>query len=187
MLRPKSRNIRSQSLWFNHVVGQEHVAPDKPGKSSRIPEDERAYGAGLRLLSYRPRSFSEVRQRLARRFTTGAVNQALARLTERGYLDDAAFARFWRENREAHRPRGALLIKQELLQRGVAREVAEAATEGMDDGGNAYRAGLGRLRAMRGLDEATFHRRMGDYLRRRGFNYGLARRTVQRLWEERET
>ena len=162
------------------------MALDKPGKSLRIPEDERALGAGLRLLSYRPRSRDEVRQRLARRVTTEAVNQALARLTERGYLDDAAFARFWRENREAHRPRGALLIKQELLQRGVAREVAEAAIEGMDDGGNAYRAGLDRLRVMRGLDEATFHRRMGDYLRRRGFYYGVTQRTVQRLWKERD-
>ena len=162
------------------------MALDKPGKSSRIPEDERALGAGLRLLSYCSRSRDEVRQRLARRFTTEAVNQALARLTEQGYLDDAAFARFWRENREAHRPRGALLIKQELLQRGVVREVAEAAIEGMDDGGNAYRAGLDRLRVMRGLDEATFHRRMGDYLRRRGFYYGVTRRTVQRLWKERD-
>ncbi len=161
------------------------MARDKPGKSSRIPEDERAYGAGLRLLSYRPRSRDEVRQRLARRFTTEAVNQALARLMEQGYLDDAAFARFWRENREAHRPRGVFLIKRELLQRGVARGVVEAATEGMDDGDSAYRAGLGRLRAMRGLDEATFRRRLGDYLRRRGFPHGVAQRTVQRLWEER--
>lgn len=161
------------------------MALDKLGKPPSIAEHERALGAGLRLLSYSPRSRDEVRQRLARRFTTEAVNQALDWLTERGYLDDAAFARFWRENREAHRPRGALLIKQELLQRGVAREVVEGAIEGMDDGANAYRAGLGRLRVMRGLDEATFHRRMGGYLRRRGFYYGVTRRTVQRLWKER--
>ena len=151
-----------------------------------MPEDERAYNAGLRLLSYRPRSRDEVRLRLARRFTTEAVNRVLARLTEQGYLDDVAFARFWRENRETHRPRSAFLMRRELLQRGVARDVAETATEGVDDGEGAYRAGLGRLRAMRGLDEAAFRRRLGDYLRRRGFSYDVARRTVRRLWEERE-
>ena len=161
------------------------MAPDRSGRSSKTLEDERAYSAGLRLLSYRPRSRAEVSQRLARKFTTEAVNRALARLVEHGYLDDAAFARFWRENRETHRPRSAFLIKRELLQRGVARDVAETATEGVDDGETAYRAGLGRLRVLRGLDEATFHRRMGDYLRRRGFSYSVTRSTVQRLWEER--
>ncbi len=147
---------------------------------------ERAYQAGLRFLAYRPRSRQEVRQRLARRFSADVVQEAVARLEERDYLNDAAFARFWRDSREAHRPRSAALIRRELQQRGVARELAEDAVAGLDDDDSAYRAGRRRLRTQQGVDETTFRRRLGDYLRRRGFSGGVARRTVERLWLERE-
>ena len=149
-------------------------------------EVDHAYQAGLRLLTYRPRSRQEVQQRLARQFSAQAVQQALSRLEGRRYLDDAAFARFWRESREAHRPRSAALIRRELEQRGVAREVTEAAIAGLDDDDSAYRAGRRRLRALQGVDEVAFRRRLGDYLRRRGFSFGLVRRAVERLWRERE-
>ena len=149
-------------------------------------EAERAYQAGLRFLAYRARSRQEVRQRLARRFSGSAVQQAVARLEERGHLDDTTFARFWRQSRETHRPRSAFLIRRELEQRGVARELAEAAVVGLDDEDSAYRAGRRRLRALQGVDEATFRRRLGEFLRRRGFTLAVARRTVERLWRERE-
>ncbi len=155
-------------------------------KEDTAGEGERAYQAGLRLLSYSAHSREEVSQRLARRFPAEAVQQAMAFLEERGYLDDAAFARRWRETRDAQRPRSAALIRRELQQKGVSREVAEAAVSGMDEEDSAYRAGRRHLRALRGLDRVTFRRRLGDYLRRRGFPLGLVRRTVERLWEERE-
>ena len=149
-------------------------------------EVERAYHAGLRLLAYRPRTRQEVHQRLARRFSTEAVLQALALLEERGYLNDAAFARLWRDSREARRPRSASLIRRELQQRGVARDLADAAVAGLDDDDSAYRAGRHRLRALQGVDQLTFHRRLGDYLRRRGFSADVTRRAVERLWGERD-
>ena len=149
-------------------------------------EAERAYHAGLRLLAYRPRSRQEVRQRLSRRFSTDAVQQALALLEERHYLDDAAFARLWRESREVHRPRSATLIRRELQKRGVARDLADTAVAGLDDDDSAYRAGRHRLRALQGVDRLTFRRRLGDHLRRRGFSMDVARRAVERLWEERD-
>ena len=149
-------------------------------------EAERAYQAGLRSLSHRPRSRLELRQRLSRRFSADAVQEAIARLVEKQYLDDAAFARSWRDSREAHRPRSAFLIRRELRQRGIATEVAEAAVDGLDDEDSAYRAGQRRLRALQGMDEATFRRRLGDYLRRRGFSFSVARGTVERVWRERE-
>ncbi len=153
-------------------------------------EDElidRAVQAGLRFISYRSRSRQEVRLRLGRRFGAGTVERALARLQEKGYLDDAAFARSWRESREAHRPRSAALVRRELAQHGVDREVASEAVAGLDDDASAYRAGLGRLRALQGLDYVPFRRRLEGYLRRRGFGLSVCRRTVERLWRERSS
>ncbi len=153
-------------------------------RQQHISEPQRAYEAALRFLSSRPRSSQEVRRRLASRFTPEAVQETVRRLEEHGFLDDAAFAAFWRQSREAHRPRSTALIRRELMQKGVPRDVAEAAVTGLDDEHSAYRAAKRRERALRGLDEATFRRRLGDYLRRRGFSFGVAHGVVERLWEE---
>ena len=142
---------------------------------------DRAMQAGLRFIAFRPRSREEVRRRLGRRFDPHTVEQALARLEERRYLDDAAFARLWRESREAHRPRSAALIRRELLERGVPREVAQEAVAGLDDDASAYRAGQGRLRSLQGLDSVAFRRRLEGYLKRRGFGASVVRRTVDRF------
>ncbi len=106
------------------------------------------------------------------------------RLEERGYLDDAAFAQEWRRSREARRPRGASLVRRELVQRGVSHEAAEDAVAGMDDAGNAYRAAQHHLKALANLDRTAFYRRLSAYLRRRGFPGDVVRHTVQRVWEE---
>src|SRR6266542_33079 len=52
-----------------------------------------------------------------------AFQAALARLAELGLVDDAAFARFWVENRQACRPRGAGALRDELRRKGIAPDV----------------------------------------------------------------
>jgi regulatory protein len=144
-----------------------------------------AYDAGLRLLSYRPRSEKEMRRHLGRRgIALRLIDQTVRRLKERGYLDDEAFARFWTETREATSPRGRRLILQELRTQGVNADTAAAATASVSDEEAAYRAASRRLNAFRGLDYEAFRRRLGGFLVRRGFSYEVARRTMDRCWQE---
>ena len=144
-----------------------------------------AYEAALRLLSYRPRSEKEMRRRLARRgIGLRLVDETVRQLRERGYLDDEAFARFWTESRETTSPRSQRLIAQELRVQGVDAETAAAATASVADEEAAYRAASRRLHAFRGLDYDTFRRRLGGFLVRRGFSYEVARRTMDRCWQE---
>lgn len=143
------------------------------------------YDAALRLLATRPRSVAEVRQRLRRR---GAADQeaaeVIARLREEGLLDDAAFAAYWRENRETFRPRSRRLLQAELRQKGVEADVARAAVAGLDEEEQAYRAGLRRVGSLAREDEVVFRRRLEDHLRRRGFGYEVTVQAVRRLWAE---
>ncbi len=148
-------------------------------------ETQRAYQTGLRILGYRAKTRMELLHRLGRRYSPDAAQQAVERLEQSGYLNDAEFARAWRRSREAHRPRSGFLIRRELEQRGVSKEVAEEAVADLDEEDSAYRAGLRRLRSLRDADWTTFRRRLGDYLRRRGFPIALTRRIVERLWAER--
>ena len=108
----------------------------------------------------------------------------MERLKESGLLDDAAFARAWRNSRERHAPRSRFLIRRELAQRGVAGEVAEKALQGLDEEAMARRVGAKFLRRLAGLDRRTFNARMMGYLRRRGFNYRICADTTERLWQE---
>ena len=143
-----------------------------------------AHAAALRLVSYRPCSEAEVRERLSRRFPPSAVDDALRSLKRSGLLDDVAFARLWTESRVSHRPRAAARIKRELLDKGVSPDTVEAAVDGVDDTENAYRAAFRLADRLRGETRDKFYRRVWSYLQRRGFGGSAARSAASRLWDE---
>jgi regulatory protein len=146
---------------------------------------QRCYDAALRYLDYRPRSQAELKQRLARRgFDGDTIEATLARLKELGLIDDLAFARFWQENRQAFSPRSRWLVRQELRQKGVADEVIERVVTNVDDEDSAYQAGIAKARNLPLADYEGFRRRLGEYLKRRGFGYGVIKNIIKKVWEE---
>ncbi|HZP27250.1 MAG TPA: RecX family transcriptional regulator [Dehalococcoidia bacterium] len=147
---------------------------------------QQALAAGIRLLAYRPRSVAELRSRLtARRFGATIIDETIARLRKLSLLDDAAFARSWVESRERSSPRGKRMLQFELRQKGVTQPLAAEAVATIDEGEAAYRAAERRARTAVVEDFETFRRRIGDFLRRRGFSYGTIEPVLRRLWQER--
>lgn len=144
----------------------------------------RCYNAALRLLSYRPRSEAEVRTRLSRRFDSETIEGVILQLRARQMIDDTAFATFWREERESFSPRGKRLLKVELRYKGIDPEVIDEVLDGIDDEESAYRAAQKRGRTLVKEDYQTFRRKLGAFLRRRGFSYEVVSRTTERLWQE---
>jgi regulatory protein len=146
---------------------------------------QRCYEAALRYLDYRPRSQAELKQRLARRgFDGDTIDTTLARLKEQGLVDDLAFARFWQENRQAFSPRSRWLVRRELKQKGVADEVIERVVANVDEEDSAYQAAIAKARKLPLADYEAFRRRLGEYLQRRGFGYGVIKNTFKKVWEE---
>ena len=143
--------------------------------------------AALHYLGYRPRSETEVRQRLHRRgFNNEVVDEVIISLEERKLIDDVAFAHYWKDSRLSFRPRSKRLIKLELRQKGVTAETANEVVEDLDDERAAYEAGLKKARVMSGLDYNEFRRRLSSHLRRRGFDYGTVSSAVARLWRDKQ-
>lgn len=147
-----------------------------------------------RFLATRPRTRWEVERRLRRAgVEEPEIAAALDRLAELGYLDDAAFARWWGEQRDRHSPRGRRMIEAELRQRGVPRDVIEADREDHAEparapedaglpGDEAERAAEALSRHLRGRpmpSDARAVQRVGLYLMRRGFDTDVVRATLR--------
>lgn len=145
-----------------------------------------AIDKAVNLLSYRPRSTTEIRRRLAKKdYSEHAIAVAIDRLERMGYLDDRAFARFWIENRNRHKPRGERALRYELRRKGISdRIIRELLDELVDEPSGAYEAAQSRVRRMRGSTEYEFKRKVGGFLQRRGFSYDAANRALDRLITE---
>lgn len=156
------------------------LAADEVGKAT---------AAALRLLARRPRSEREVRDRLRQKgYTSAAIDAAVGRLEGWRYLDDADFARYWVENREANQPRGRRLLEQELRQKGIDREIVRETIEAadVDETGAALELARAKLRSYAGQEPAVVRRRLGAYLARRGYGYDVVRPVLDRLLGEGE-
>jgi regulatory protein len=146
--------------------------------------EEAALQTALRYLAPRPRSEHEVRQRLQRsKHSDEVIEAVLERLRAHALVDDAAFTRYWVEQRQTFRPRGARLLRAELRQHGIRADPAP----GLDPEADAYRAAVRRARQSAQLDRTTFGKRIGQFLARRGFDWDVIAPTVQRLWLEVST
>lgn len=144
----------------------------------------RARQSALRSLARRQRTEAQVKRLREGRYSLQVVQQVIGQLREQRYLDDAAFAQEWRRHREQRRPRGPRLIRHELLRLGVAPETIQAALEGYDAEGQAYRAGRGPALRLTGSDYRDFRQRLWVYLRRRGFDQAAIDGAVERLWRD---
>lgn len=152
---------------------------------------ERAMQAALRFLDTRPRSTAELRGRLRQKaYPPEAIEAALERMHELGLLDDAAFSRYLVESRQRTRPRGSAAIRAELRRKGVERTTIDDALAATDDDPEAEasraeqvaRAALPRYAAS--PDWASFQRRLGGLLQRRGFSLATIRPILAILWAE---
>ncbi len=166
------------------------VTEDEVRRWRQAAEEQRTFDAALAFLAARPRSRTEIRRRLLRPNpkrpspAPETVERVLARLTEMGLVNDEEFASFWVEQRERFSPRAAYAMTQELRQRGVSAEVATQAADPERDLERALQAGRQRARMLPTDDYAAFRTKLGSFLQRRGFAYGVARDTVRQLWQE---
>jgi len=89
-------------------------------------EVEKALQKAYRLLTVRARSEQELRSKLReRKFDDRVVDQAISRLYELNYLDDAVFARQWVRRLAIEKLSGDRRIETSLREKGLSRTVYE--------------------------------------------------------------
>ena len=132
----------------------------------------RAKEKALYLLEHRPHSKRGLEYKLARTVGREAAGQAAGRMEELGLIDDADYAHRLAEEL-ARKGFAAPRIRQELLRRGIDRELAA---------GEAERAAAAPEDALHSLIERRFARQLGEEKGRRRAVAALQRMGYR--WEE---
>ena len=136
-----------------------------------------AYDRALNLLAFRARSARELRRRLVQKGEDAALaDAAVARLVERGLLDDADFARQLTRSKVLGAGASKRRVQEELFKKGVARDTADAAIaevfedEAVDEQAIVDDAARKKARTLGKLDPATRRRRLYGFLARKGYD-----------------
>lgn len=157
-----------------------------PAELVQLEQREDVYQArerALGLLARRPRSSSEIARHLRRhRHDDDAIRLVIDDLTEKGLIDDNAFAAFWVEQRETFRPRSRLALRQELSQKGLEREVVSEALNSLDEIDAARRVAHKQARRLSQLPEEEWRAKLTRYLLRHGYPYDIVNEVVGETW-----
>ena len=146
-----------------------------------------ARSKALEYISYKPRSEQEVRDRLRKKeFHEAAIEAAITRLRELGYLNDASYAEAFVRDRLVMRRYGMRRIRQELKQRGVDEKLIRDAVEPIEDDQvleAAQTAAAGRWKSLMRKSRLTNHQRrqkLYSFLARRGFGSDVVRKAIEK-------
>jgi regulatory protein len=147
-------------------------------------ESEYVYAKILNFLSYRPRTVKEVRDRLYKYEVRDKAKQDLliAKLNEKGYLDDLKFATWFIESRNSHRPRSTRMLKQELMVKGVPGDIIAEAMAGSADESDTISRVLDKKLGVRRTLESEEEQKIYTYLSRQGYAWDKIKEVVK-TWQ----
>ncbi|MDD5560520.1 MAG: regulatory protein RecX [Candidatus Omnitrophica bacterium] len=144
---------------------------------SRSHNPEKAKEYAFLLLKFRLRSEKELAQRLRQKgFSEELSQETVNFLKDKHFIDDRVFARGWVSSR-LKRPFGLRRIKQELMQKGLDKQVIEEAfvqaKEDYDETGIVKQLAEQRLAKLKNIEPLKAKARVYAYLMRRGFSPDL--------------
>ncbi|WP_417508495.1 regulatory protein RecX [Microbacterium sp.] len=160
-----------------HSSVQGRRPPQRPEESDPDDVARHAEGALVRKLRARSLSVSEARQVLrGQGLDAAGIDDVIDRFCERGYLDDALLAEHLVISGIERKGQGRVALSRALAQRGVPRDVIDAALGDLpdDDAERALEFARTKARSLSRLDFDTALRRLMGQLARRGYGGSVA-------------
>lgn len=114
---------------YNLTVGKT-IDPVMLKEVVRETTNEAALTKALNFISVGMRTTKQLKDNLAKRFDPVAVDFAAEKLKEYGYLNDEEYAKQFVDYNSA--AKGKRLLKQQMLEKGIARQTVEDALEEVD-------------------------------------------------------
>ncbi len=166
---------------WGHGEGEE-ITPEQVEALVAQSRHRRAYSKALWLLSARDYTAKGMRDKLLRDFGEEATCAAVERLCESGLIDDERYAEYYAERLMADRNISRRQAYVKLIQKGVPRDIAEQAIDGVEVSSVDQ---LDRLIAAKYASKLSDSdpdkiRKTVDALVRRGFGYSEVRDAIKR-------
>ncbi len=160
--------------------------PDGSGKrGDRL--DEKVTAAALRMLAARPRTETQLRERLMSMpwANQRLVDDCISRLKEMDYVNDGKFAESYASHRLSVKPLGRARLARELALKKLDRKTIEGALDRVFDDSDEDelidRAIQKRIRTHGRPSDRSEAKRMFDHLARLGFEFDLIARKLDAL------
>jgi regulatory protein len=134
-MQRKSRKYTPRPSKTERQINADLEEEKRKARPPRVVDAERARARTLqravKLLAAKPRSIEELRERLLEKgwADEAAVEHALAKLKEFGYLDDERFAFGFASYRVKQKPVGRQRLARDLQTKKISKETADAALE----------------------------------------------------------
>jgi len=148
----------------------------------------RTFDRAVGMLATRARSARELQRRLIQKGEPEeAANATIERLIVSGFLNDGSYARQFARARMTGAGIARRRLKQELVRKGVAGDIAEHAISEMvtddavDEDAILERVARKKLRSLSAADEVTKRRRLFGFLARRGYDVADIQRVMREI------
>ena len=191
-----------EAKFLNKLAVGKNLPQAQINKLVESDQIERLINKAFKFLSFRPRSEKEVRDYLLRKVKIReieksdteqtqyekSVERVVQKLKNLDQINDKEFASWLVEQRKRFRPRGNRLIKAELAQKGIDKDIInEIAEENNQESEEelAIKAAQKKYTSYKKLNTNEFRTRLGQYLARRGFDWGTIKKVVDTL-EQKE-
>ena len=178
-------------LKFGIRTGDE-ISDEKLKVLQATEELQSAKTVALRFLSHRQRTEKEIRDKLREKeFGDEEIQKTLDQLRDLGYLNDAEFARVYIRHHLAIRPKGKVVLKQNLLLLGVAKEIIDAALEEVFSQTSQQEAALNAAqkfikKTLKSRDDPRkAKQKLAALLTRRGFSWDVVSPTLKQVLGEK--
>jgi regulatory protein len=147
-----------------------------------------AYETALNLLTARPYTTRNLRRKLLQKeFAPSEVDGAIERLVGNGIIDDSRYAAQFARGRLLGPGSSRRRIRQQLFQRGIGGEIADAAIESVIDEESVdleaviEKDARKKLASLSGLEPAVVRRRLYSHLARRGYDIDEINAVMKRV------
>ncbi|MBT2494351.1 regulatory protein RecX [Microbacterium sp. ISL-59] len=184
----RSGSPASRSAPRLHALGAPPASQGDTADPS-VPDEARsaAEESLVRKLRTRSLSISEARQALrGHGLENGVIDEVIEDFCRRAYLDDAALASALVTSGVERKGQGRVALARTLAQRGIPRDVVDAALDELpdDDDERALEFARTKARSLSRLDNDTALRRLVGQLSRRGYNGSVAMKAAKQALRE---
>jgi len=170
-----SRVLADCGLEKNQILTDKQIEELKS-----MDELGKAYTRATLILSYRANTEGELRTKLLKNFDKIAVEKAISKLMEQGFINDADFAERYVEQSK----KGKRLVKMELLKKDVDKKIIEKVVNQKDEEvefENARKLAEKVFIKYQKEPKQIIKQKIYERLTRRGFSYDIFKQVVSEM------